>query len=119
MSSVPTSVTYIFNSTNWSTSPARAATSSPSGCARLTRCRTAGRKRWSPLPACLASRPTSKDTTDVVGRITTRIYATVNTIRTVHDAVDSDDPTTADILHTQIDALEKLAWLIKSENRKA
>ena len=60
-----------------------------------------------------------QNTTDVVGRITTRIYATVNTIRTVHDAVNSDDPTTADILHTQIDALEKLAWLIKSENRKA
>src|ERR1700734_3409086 len=60
-----------------------------------------------------------QNTTDVVGRITTRIYATVNTIRTVHDAVDSDDPATADILHTQIDALEKLAWLIKSENRKA
>ena len=33
-----------------------------------------------------------QNTTDVVGRITTRIYATVNTIRTVHDAVDSDDP---------------------------
>jgi starvation-inducible DNA-binding protein len=60
-----------------------------------------------------------QNTTDVVGRITTRIYATVNTMRTVHDAVDSDDPTTADILHTQIDALEKLAWLIKSENREA
>src|SRR3984957_18653815 len=60
-----------------------------------------------------------QSTTEVVGRITTRIYATVNTIRTVHDAVDSDDPATADILHTQIDALEKLAWLIKSENRKA
>jgi starvation-inducible DNA-binding protein len=59
-----------------------------------------------------------QSTTDVVSRITTRIYATVNTIRTVHDAVDSDDPTTADILHTQIDGLEKLAWLIKSENRK-
>jgi starvation-inducible DNA-binding protein len=25
---------------------------------------------------------------------------------------------TADILHEQIDGLEKLAWLIKSENRK-
>jgi starvation-inducible DNA-binding protein len=41
------------------------------------------------------------------------------TICTVHDAVDSDDATTADILHTPIDALEKLAWLIKSENREA
>jgi len=60
-----------------------------------------------------------RSTTDVVGRITNRIYATVNTIRTVRDAIDSDDPTTADILHTQIHALEKLAWLIKSENRRA
>src|SRR6202035_5357743 len=34
-----------------------------------------------------------QNTTEVVDRITTGIYATVNTIRTVHDAVDSDDPT--------------------------
>ena len=59
-----------------------------------------------------------QNTTDVVGRITTRIYATVETLRSVHDAVDAEDPTTADILHEQIDGLEKLAWLIKSENRK-
>jgi starvation-inducible DNA-binding protein len=58
------------------------------------------------------------NTTEVVDRITTRIYATVETLRTVHDAVDAEDPTTADILHVQIDGLEKLAWLIKSENRK-
>jgi starvation-inducible DNA-binding protein len=58
------------------------------------------------------------NTTEVVDRITTRIYATVETLRTVHDAVDAEDPTTADILHEQIDGLEKLAWLIKSENRK-
>jgi len=60
-----------------------------------------------------------QSTTDVVDRITTRVYATVNTLRTVHDAVDAEDPSTADILHEQIDGLEKLAWLIKSENRKA
>ena len=36
----------------------------------------------------------------------------------VHDAVDAEDPSTADILHQLIDGLEKLAWLIKSENRK-
>jgi starvation-inducible DNA-binding protein len=60
-----------------------------------------------------------QNTTDVVDRITTRIHATVNTIRTVHDAVDADDPASADILHAQIDGLEKLAWLIKSENREA
>ncbi len=57
-------------------------------------------------------------TADVVDFITARIYATVDTLRTVHDAVDAEDPSTADILHGLIDGLEKLAWLIKSENRK-
>jgi len=58
------------------------------------------------------------NTAEVVDLITTRAYATVDTLRTVHDAVDAEDPSTADILHAQIDGLEKLAWLIKSENRK-
>jgi starvation-inducible DNA-binding protein len=57
-------------------------------------------------------------TTEVVDLITGRVYAAVDTIRTVHDAVDAEDPSTADILHQLIDGLEKLAWLIKSENRK-
>lgn len=57
-------------------------------------------------------------TGDVVDLISTRIYAVVDTIRQVHDPVDAQDPTTADILHQLIDGLEKLAWLIKSENRK-
>jgi hypothetical protein len=42
-----------------------------------------------------------------------------DTIRTVHDAVDAEDPSTADNPYEQIDGLEKLAWLIKSENLKA
>jgi starvation-inducible DNA-binding protein len=58
------------------------------------------------------------NTAEVVELITTRTYATVETFRTVHDAVDAEDPSTADILHAQIDGLEKLAWLIKSENRE-
>ncbi|WP_183467821.1 Dps family protein [Mycolicibacterium iranicum] len=57
-------------------------------------------------------------TGDVVDLITTRIYAVVDTLRTVHDGVDDEDPSTADILHQLIDGLEKLAWLLKSENRK-
>jgi starvation-inducible DNA-binding protein len=47
-----------------------------------------------------------------------RVYATVDTMRPVHDRVDAEDPSTADILHQLIDGLEKLAWMIKSENRK-
>jgi starvation-inducible DNA-binding protein len=57
-------------------------------------------------------------TSEVVDLITARIYATVDTLRAVHDEVDAEDPSTADILHQLIDGLEKLAWLIKSENRK-
>ncbi|MGA5466318.1 Dps family protein [Mycobacterium sp. NPDC050041] len=57
-------------------------------------------------------------TADVVDFVTARIYATVDTLRSVHDAVDAEDPSTADMLHGLIDGLEKLAWLIKSENRK-
>ena len=59
-----------------------------------------------------------QNTGDVVDLITTRVYATVDTIRSVHDAVDNEDPTTSDLLHEVIDSLEKLAWMIKSENRK-
>jgi starvation-inducible DNA-binding protein len=33
--------------------------------------------------------------------------------------VDAADPSTADVLHAIIDALEKEAWLLKSENGKA
>lgn len=57
-------------------------------------------------------------TAEVVDLITVRIYATVETLRAVHDEVDAEDPSTADILHQLIDGLEKLAWLTKSENRK-
>ena len=58
------------------------------------------------------------NTAEVVDLITARTYAAVGTLRTVHDEVDEEDPSTADILHQLIDGLEKLAWLIKSENRK-
>ncbi|WP_299561981.1 DNA starvation/stationary phase protection protein [uncultured Mycolicibacterium sp.] len=57
-------------------------------------------------------------TAETVDLITARIAAAVDTIRTVHDAVDAEDPTSADILHELIEGLEKLAWLIRSENRK-
>jgi starvation-inducible DNA-binding protein len=57
-------------------------------------------------------------TGEVVDLISGRIYAAVDTIRQVHDAVDAEDPSTADTLHQLIDGLEKLGWLIKSENRK-
>ena len=62
--------------------------------------------------------PAELSTTETVDLITTRIYATVGTIRIVHDDVDAADPSTADLLHEMIDSLEKAAWMLKSENRK-
>lgn len=59
-----------------------------------------------------------QSTHEVVDLITARTYAAVDTMRDVHDGVDAEDPSTADILHQLIDGLEKLAWMIKSENRK-
>ncbi len=63
--------------------------------------------------------PGEQNTTETVDLITNRIYAAVSTIRTVHDAVDAIDPSTSDLLHEIIDSLEKQAWMVKTENRKA
>jgi starvation-inducible DNA-binding protein len=62
--------------------------------------------------------PAELNTTEVVELITTRIYAAVNTLRTVHDDIDAADPSTADLVHEIVDELEKAAWMLKSENRK-
>jgi starvation-inducible DNA-binding protein len=43
---------------------------------------------------------------------------TAATARRVHDAVDAEDPSTADLLHAVIVDLEKQAWLIGSETRR-
>ncbi|CPR11691.1 ferritin, Dps family protein [Mycobacterium bohemicum DSM 44277] len=58
-------------------------------------------------------------TIEVVDAITTLLYATVDTVRAVHDDVDAADPSTADLLHSIIADLEKQAWMVKSESAKA
>jgi starvation-inducible DNA-binding protein len=55
-------------------------------------------------------------TTDVVDLTTDRLAATVATLRGVHDDVDADDPSSADLLHVIIDDLEKFAWMVSVEN---
>jgi starvation-inducible DNA-binding protein len=35
----------------------------------------------------------------------------------VHDTVDEEDPTTADLLHAIIERLEQLSWMTSAENR--
>jgi starvation-inducible DNA-binding protein len=59
------------------------------------------------------------DTADTVDAIVAALYATAGTARRIHDDVDAEDPTSADILHTILERLEQLAWMIDSENRVA
>ncbi|MEO7374604.1 MAG: DNA starvation/stationary phase protection protein [Terrimesophilobacter sp.] len=57
------------------------------------------------------------DTADAVTSITQRLDATVDTVRGVRDAVEDEDPTSADLLHTIIERLEQLSWMTSAENR--
>ena len=56
-------------------------------------------------------------TTDTIDLITERLDATVATMRDVHDQIDEEDPTSADILHAIIEKLEQFAWMVSAENR--
>lgn len=56
-------------------------------------------------------------TTDVIDLVTARLEDTVATLRDVHDGVDEEDPTSADVLHAVIEKLEQFAWMMSSENR--
>ncbi|MCU1481485.1 MAG: starvation/stationary phase protection protein [Subtercola sp.] len=59
------------------------------------------------------------DTAETVDLVTIRIESVVATMRDVHDTVDDADPTSADILHAIIEALEQYAWMVSAENRTA
>lgn len=56
-------------------------------------------------------------TTDTIDLVTERLEAAVGTMRRVHDEVDEEDPTSADILHAVIESLEQFAWMVSAENR--
>ncbi len=58
------------------------------------------------------------DTAVTVDLITNRLEAAVGTIREVHDEVEEEDATTADIFHDIIARFEQLAWMVSAENRK-
>ncbi|GAA1906575.1 DNA starvation/stationary phase protection protein [Arthrobacter gandavensis] len=63
-----------------------------------------------PFPAGLV------DTKDTVTLVVSLLRGTVQTMRDVHDQVDEEDPTTADILHGFIGKLEQYAWMVDAEN---
>ncbi|GAB3923470.1 DNA starvation/stationary phase protection protein [Microlunatus endophyticus] len=56
-------------------------------------------------------------TTDAVDAIAAALYAVARTAREIHDDIDEEDPTTADLLHQIIERLEQLAWMVSAENR--
>jgi starvation-inducible DNA-binding protein len=58
------------------------------------------------------------DTAQTVDLITERLDRAVATMRDVHDEVDEEDPTTADLLHAIIARLEQYSWMVGAENRK-
>jgi len=57
------------------------------------------------------------DTHEAVELIRGRLIAVATRARAVHDAVDEQDPTSADLLHQVIETTEKFAWLIGAEHR--
>jgi starvation-inducible DNA-binding protein len=61
--------------------------------------------------------PGEKTTTEVVDMMTEQLEYAAETVRTVHDDVDAEDPSSADLLHAIIDDLEKQAWMLAMENR--
>ncbi|MBA6438958.1 Dps family protein [Streptomyces sp. GMR22] len=61
--------------------------------------------------------PGEASVSTVVDLTTARLRATADTLRTLHDQVDTEDPATADLLHAIIDSLEKHAWTVSAENR--
>ncbi|MHA7209264.1 Dps family protein [Arthrobacter sp. MDT1-65] len=63
-----------------------------------------------PFPAGLVS------TKDTVGLVVNMLNASVQTMRDVHDQIDEEDPTTADLLHGFIAKLEQYAWMVDAEN---
>ncbi|TIC84002.1 DNA starvation/stationary phase protection protein [Nocardioides sp. GY 10127] len=68
----------------------------------------------SSLPPFPAEEVSTSETVDL---IVSSIYATTATGRRIHDEVDAEDPTSADIIHTILERLEQLAWMIDAENR--
>lgn len=59
------------------------------------------------------------NTKDAIERIVAALEAAVGTMRKVHDEVDEEDPTTADLLHEFIAKLEQYAWMVNAETMKA
>ncbi len=95
--------------------PGSLPTTLPNACAPSTPSRTAAATR-SPADTRLDEFPAGLTSTkDAVKLVTARLERTVQTMRDVHDEVDEEDPTSADLLHAVIERLEQLAWMVNAE----
>ncbi|MFF3025860.1 MULTISPECIES: DNA starvation/stationary phase protection protein [unclassified Microbacterium] len=56
-------------------------------------------------------------TSDAIDLMTARLDAVAATCRDVHDEVDEEDPTSADMLHAILERVEQLSWMVSAENR--
>jgi starvation-inducible DNA-binding protein len=59
------------------------------------------------------------NTKDAIDKIVAALEAAVGTMRKVHDEVDEEDPTTADLLHAFIAKFEQYAWMVNAETMRA
>lgn len=57
-------------------------------------------------------------THDAIDVVVAAIDTAVGTIREVHDDVDAEDPTSADLLHESIAKLGQQSWFISAETRR-
>ena len=57
-------------------------------------------------------------TTEAVDAVTERLDRVAATAREVHDQVDEEDPTSADILHDILSRIEQLSWMVSAQNRR-
>jgi starvation-inducible DNA-binding protein len=59
------------------------------------------------------------NTKDAIEKTVAALEAAVGTMRKVHDEVDEEDPTTADLLHAFIAKFEQFAWMVNAETMRA
>jgi len=73
--------------------------------------------RTDPASTSLPAFPAGEqNTTRVVDLITHRIAAAMRSCVLCMDDEDSDDPSSADLLHAIIDGLERYVWMARAEN---
>jgi starvation-inducible DNA-binding protein len=76
-----------------------------------------GRAETVSATTSLPSLPSGEiNTREAVELMAARLTAVATRARSVHDAVDEQDPTSADLLHQVIETTEKFAWLMGAEN---